>query len=107
MNRPAELSDTELPGVARVTWHRFLDIYEPLRPELYRYCRHLTRSPWVAEDLAQEALMRAFVTLAQMGEAPANPRLAAARGFEFVDRSSAWPPPRETARERSTEQHAV
>jgi RNA polymerase sigma-70 factor (ECF subfamily) len=74
MSKPAEFEDAALPGVARASWHRFLDIYEPLRSELYRYCRHLTRSPWDAEDLAQDALTRAFVTLAQMGEAPAHPR---------------------------------
>jgi RNA polymerase sigma-70 factor, ECF subfamily len=26
-------------------WHHFLDAYEGQRPELYRYCRHLSRSP--------------------------------------------------------------
>jgi len=31
------------------------DLHEPLRPELYRYCRHLTRSPWDADDLVQDA----------------------------------------------------
>jgi RNA polymerase sigma-70 factor, ECF subfamily len=74
MSTPVEPSETELPRVVRGSWHRFLDTYEPLRPELYRYCRHLTRSPWDAEDLAQDALTRAFVTLGQLGEAPANPR---------------------------------
>src|SRR5436190_10611005 len=74
MSKAFEPSETELPGAARGTWHRFLETYEPLRPELYRYCRHLTRSPWDAEDLAQDAMTRAFVTLAQMGEAPAHPR---------------------------------
>jgi RNA polymerase sigma-70 factor (ECF subfamily) len=74
MSPPAESPDTELPRLARGSWHRFLDTYEPLRSALYRYCRHLTRSPWDAEDLAQDTLTRAFVTLAQMGEAPANPR---------------------------------
>ena len=64
----------ELHDAARTTWHRFLDSYTPLRAELYRYCRHLTRSPWDAEDLAQDTLARAFVTLAQMGEAPPNLR---------------------------------
>ena len=58
----------------RSSWHGFLETYEPLRSDLYRYCRHLTRSPWDAEDLAQDALARAFVTLGQMGEAPPNPR---------------------------------
>lgn len=55
-------------------WRQFLDTYEPLRPELYRYCRHLTRSPWDAEDLAQDTLARAFVTLGQMNSPPPNPR---------------------------------
>jgi RNA polymerase sigma-70 factor (ECF subfamily) len=45
-----------------------------LRPELYRYCRHLTRSPWDAEDLAQDTMARAFVTLGCMQEPPAHPR---------------------------------
>jgi RNA polymerase sigma-70 factor (ECF subfamily) len=55
-------------------WRRFYETYEPLRPELYRYCRYLTRSPWDAEDLAQDAMARAFATLGQMGDAPPNPR---------------------------------
>jgi RNA polymerase sigma-70 factor (ECF subfamily) len=69
-----EPSETELPAVVRGSLHRFLDTYEPLRAPLYRYCRHLTRSPWDAEELAQDALLRAFATLGQLGEAPANPR---------------------------------
>lgn len=64
----------ELPQTLRSSWQRFLDTYEPLRSELYRYCRYLTRSPWDAEDLAQDALARAFVTLGQSGEAPPHPR---------------------------------
>lgn len=59
---------------ARRTWHGFLTVYEPLRPELYRYCRYLTRSPWDAEDLAQDVLARAFTTLSRMVHAPPNPR---------------------------------
>ncbi|MBX3228666.1 MAG: RNA polymerase sigma factor [Labilithrix sp.] len=65
---------SDFPDELRGSWHRFLLTYEPLRPELYRYCRHLTRSPWDAEDLAQDAIARAFVTLAQMGHEPPNPR---------------------------------
>jgi RNA polymerase sigma-70 factor, ECF subfamily len=56
------------------SWRRFLDTYEPLRPDLYRYCRHLTRSPWDAEDMAQDTMARAFVTLACMSEPPPHPR---------------------------------
>lgn len=63
-----------LAGDVRRSLHRFLDIYEPLRPDLYRYCRYLTRSPWDAEDLAQDAMARAFVTLGRMGQPPPNPR---------------------------------
>jgi RNA polymerase sigma-70 factor (ECF subfamily) len=65
---------TTTQNAAKQSWHRFLDTYEPLRSELYRYCRYLTRSPWDAEDLAQDTLARAFVTLARMGDDPPNPR---------------------------------
>jgi RNA polymerase sigma-70 factor, ECF subfamily len=74
MTLPFDPKESELPGVVRGSWHRFLDTYESLRPDLYRFCRHLTRSPWDAEDLAQDTMTRAFVTLGQMGEPPANPR---------------------------------
>jgi RNA polymerase sigma-70 factor (ECF subfamily) len=63
-----------LGDAVQQSWHRFLDVYEPLRPELYRYCRYLTRSPWDAEDLAQDALARAFVTLGCGAAAPDHPR---------------------------------
>jgi len=65
---------TGLPQTVRSSWHGFLETYEPLRSELYRYCRHLTRNPWDAEDLAQDTMSRAFVTLAQMGQTPEHPR---------------------------------
>jgi RNA polymerase sigma-70 factor (ECF subfamily) len=70
-SRPTEPS---LASALRSSWHGFLEAYEPLRPAVYRYCRHLTRSPWDAEDLAQETMARAFVTLGQLGEPPPNPR---------------------------------
>jgi RNA polymerase sigma-70 factor, ECF subfamily len=66
--------EAALASVLRSSWHGFVDHYEPLRTDLYRYCRHLTRSPWDAEDLAQDTMARAFVTLGQMGEPPPNPR---------------------------------
>lgn len=55
-------------------WQHFLETYEPLRSELYRYCRYLTRSPWDAEDLTQDTLARGFATLAKRGEVPTSPR---------------------------------
>lgn len=74
MTAPKGDSAGALAAALRTSWHGFLDTYEPLRSDLYRYCRHLTRSPWDAEDLAQDAMARAFVTLGQMGEPPPNPR---------------------------------
>jgi RNA polymerase sigma-70 factor (ECF subfamily) len=74
-----------LASDVRGSWHEFLQSFEELRPELYRYCRHLTRSPWDAEDLAQDVLARAFVTLAKLGTAPPNPR-----AWLFRVASNAW-----------------
>ncbi|WP_394835688.1 RNA polymerase sigma factor [Pendulispora rubella] len=74
MTIPSTESLSELSSTLKGSWHRFLDEYEPLRPELYRYCRYLTRSPWDAEDLAQDAMARAFATLGRMVEGPPNPR---------------------------------
>src|SRR5207248_8423335 len=79
------MTTSELTSTAKRSWHRFLEVYEPLRPELYRCCRYLTRSPWDAEDLAQDTLARAFVTLAQMGQEPAHPR-----GWLFRVASNLW-----------------
>jgi RNA polymerase sigma-70 factor (ECF subfamily) len=53
---------------------RLLERCEPLRPELYRYCRYLTRSPWDAEDLVQDTLARAFVALGCVHQEIENPR---------------------------------
>jgi RNA polymerase sigma-70 factor (ECF subfamily) len=68
------LVNIDLGGVVKQAWQRFQDEYEPLRPQLYRYCRHLTGSAWDAEDMAQDAMARAFVTLGCMDEPPRNPR---------------------------------
>ena len=56
------------------SWRRFVEQCEPLRPELYRYCRHLARSPWEADDLVQETLMRSFVTIGCLHQEIRNPR---------------------------------
>jgi RNA polymerase sigma-70 factor (ECF subfamily) len=66
-----------LDGVAddvKDAWHRYLDVFEPLRPELYRFSRALTRSAFDAEDLAQDALIRGFVTLGGLFQEIRNPR---------------------------------
>jgi len=84
-----------LGGAVKESWRRFLDTYEPLRPELYRYCRHLTRSAWDAEDMAQESLARAFVSLALLSDTPENPR-----AWLFRVASNLWLNRTRQARER-------
>ena len=37
----------ELPAAVSHTWRRFLEVYEPLRPALYRFCRYLSK-PYLA-----------------------------------------------------------
>lgn len=73
-------------------WRRFLDEYEPLRPDLYRYCRFLTRSPWDAEDLVQDVLARAFVTLGGANEPPPNPRawLFRVASNHWINQTKRW-----------------
>lgn len=71
-NRP-EMALT-LNQAVREPWRRFTEEFEPVRPELYRYCRSLTHSPWDAEDLVQDSLVRAFVNLGTSPSSPDNPR---------------------------------
>ncbi|MGH7282184.1 MAG: RNA polymerase sigma factor [Polyangiaceae bacterium] len=67
-------NETNVLNAIQASWHGFLDLYEPLRPDLYRYCRYLTRSPWDAEDLSQDALARAFATLNTLTQPPKSPK---------------------------------
>ena len=55
-------------------WFEFIDQTEPMRPELYRYCRGLTGTVWDAEDLVQETLIRTFVRSAEVHDSIENPR---------------------------------
>jgi RNA polymerase sigma-70 factor (ECF subfamily) len=72
--RSADAKPTELSAEVGQTWKHFLQVYEPLRPALYRFSRYLTRSPWDAEDLVQDVLARAFATLGGMLDPPRDPR---------------------------------
>lgn len=46
---------------------------EPYRSELWNYCYRLTRSPWDAEDLVQDTLLRSLSVLAKIFQ-PLNTR---------------------------------
>lgn len=52
---------------------RFEEMAEPCRPALWRYCYRLTGSPWDAEDLVQETMIRAFARLTHCWQ-PLDPK---------------------------------
>ncbi|MEU0836443.1 RNA polymerase sigma factor [Streptomyces sp. NPDC005969] len=62
---PAGLLPQPMLETAQAARRGFLGALEPLRGELFRYCRRLTGNVWDAEDLAQETLARAFTRAAQ------------------------------------------
>ena len=110
MDKPDAKATGDLRHDLEASWQRFLDLYEPLRPELYRYCRHLTRSPWDADDLVQDALFRSFAKLGWMHEPPKNPRawLFRIASNLWIDRMRAIPPePQPSEGASSSEPRAV
>ena len=60
----------ETARAMRRLWFDYLDLVEPIRPKLHRYCLKLTGSLWDAEDLVQDALLRGF---GQIGRADMSP----------------------------------
>ena len=83
------MNELELPSdlgdALRESWQRYLDLLNPIRPGLYRYCRRLTGSVWDAEDLVQETLVRAFATLAK-----AHPGVEHPRAYLLRTATNAW-----------------
>ncbi|MDX2055050.1 MAG: RNA polymerase sigma factor [Polyangiaceae bacterium] len=91
--------DDAIASRARDAHKRFGQAFEPLRPDLYRYCRHLTRSPWDAEDLAQDAMARALVTLGTM----IRPEIEKPRAWLFRVATNLWIDRARRAREELTD----
>ena len=54
---------SQMHDQAKAAWSQFLDLVDPLRPALARYCRRLTGDVWDAEDLAHDTLLRGFALL--------------------------------------------
>lgn len=64
----------DLRDDTRTAWHVYQDSLNAFRPELFGYCRKLTRDVWDAEDLAHDALIRGFATLGIVHQEVRNPR---------------------------------
>ena len=92
------MNDDTTSRAVQAAWRDFQAEIEPLRPTLYRYCRHLTRSPWDAEDLVQDAFARAFASLGALQEPPRDLRawmfrVASNLWIDRVRRRTPNPPP--------------
>lgn len=72
------MSDAEahhdLRTAVQSAWVRYVDMIEPFRGDLYRYCRRLTGDVWDAEDLVQDTLLKAFGRLGFNDEGIRHPR---------------------------------
>jgi RNA polymerase sigma factor (sigma-70 family) len=68
------MSDLEnLSSTMRDIKKEFNQIIEPYRQTLWHYCRAMTGSPWDAEDLVQETLMKTYAALPKLWQ-PLFPR---------------------------------
>ncbi|MGM7681279.1 RNA polymerase sigma factor [Cytobacillus sp. Hm23] len=57
---------------------------EPYRQDLWRFCMHLTKSPWDAEDLVQDTLLKSLSVLAKVYQ-PVN-----TKSYLFKIASNLW-----------------
>lgn len=76
----SELLSGQLRDIKKI----FDEMIIPYRPELWRYCYHITGSPWDAEDLVQDTLLKAFSSLSHLWQ-PINPK-----GYLFKIASTTW-----------------
>lgn len=80
---PADDMQSLAPHIREMRNH-FTALMDAHRPALWRYCLRLTGSPWDAEDLVQDTLLKAFGQIAKFYQ-PID-----ARGYLFRIASNAW-----------------
>ena len=64
--------------------NQFMDILQRYQSDLARYCRMLTGTPWDAEDLLQEALIKVYQSSVSINEHPAP------KAYLFRTATNAW-----------------
>jgi len=80
----------EAARAMRRAWFDFLDLVEPFRPELHRYCTRLTGEVWSAEDLCQDTLLRGFGAIGR-GDLHGEPaRMKSPRAYLFRTATNLW-----------------
>lgn len=60
------LQADSLVSEARQLNQKFEDWIMPYRTDLWKYCKHLAKSPWDGEDLFQDTLLKSFAALSQL-----------------------------------------
>ena len=75
----------EFAPSVREVHDRFVEATERHRPALWDYCLRLTGSPWDAEDLVQETMLRAFARLSHVWQP-----LRDGRAYLFRIASNTW-----------------
>jgi RNA polymerase sigma-70 factor (ECF subfamily) len=81
-------TDLQLIGENTVEqWGRFIEIISPYRSGLWNYCRKLTGSPWDAEDLLQDTLLKSFASLSALSH---RQQALTAKSFLFRVATNHW-----------------
>ena len=86
----AESLSDDFAHAMRRSWFAYLDVIEPLRPELHRYCLKLTGQVWSAEDLVQDTLMRGYGGMGRGDVHGEGGPVRSAKAYLFRIASNLW-----------------